>query len=264
MGNGVSQSEGDAITADESVRTERVVATVERAIAVLDVLAASPGELGTNEIARRAGLHVSSASRLLATLARADLVRRADGMGRYRLGHRLIQLGNAALGQVDLREVARPHLIALTEATAETATLSLPGDQTTVTVDFVQSPSSVRSVAQIGRPSVLHATATGKVCLAHGGRLPGGALPSYTAGTLVDRRELSRQVERAAERGWAEAVGEREADLNALAAPVLDGRGGLLAILGLQGPAGRFDRRAMDAAIEPLLAAAAQLSARRG
>lgn len=241
---------------------ERTIATVERAVAVLTALAESPRDMGTNELSRLTGINASSVSRVLATLARDELVRRVPDSGRYRLGLRLVQFGNAALARVDLREVARPHLVALTESTGETATLSIPGEQTTMTVDYVQSPSSVRSVAEVGRPSVGHATATGKVFLAHGGRLPAGPLQAYTKQTVTDRRELARQLTVVRARGWAQAVGEREDDLNAVAAPVLDSRGGLVAILGLQGPAARFDVAAMGSGVEALLTHTVALSPR--
>jgi IclR family acetate operon transcriptional repressor len=246
--------------ADLGETTERLVAAVERAVAVLGALADAPDDLGTNEIARRTGINASSVSRLLATLAKDEYVRRVPGTGRYRLGLRLIQLGNSALARVDFREVVRPHLIALMEATGETATLSVPGGDTTMTVDFVQSPSSVRSVAEIGRPSIGHATAIGKIFLAYGGTLKDGSLHSYTDRTITDRRELARDVAAVRERGWAQAVGEREPDLNAVAVAVLDSRGELMAVLGLQGPAWRFDAAAMLAAVARLQEHAATLT----
>lgn len=252
--------------ADPSVTTDapdRLVSTVQRAVTVLDVLADSTRDLGTNEIARRSGINASSASRLLATLAVDELVRRVPDTGRWRLGPRLIRLGNAALDRVDLRELARPHLAALAAATGETATLSIPGGRSAITVDFAQSASSVRSVAEIGRPSASHATAVGKVFLAHGGERPRGPLRAYTPRTITDPAELAREVSWTAARGWAEAVGEREGELNALAAPVLDSRDELVAVLGLQGPAGRFDRAAMIRALDTLLDHAAQLGPRR-
>ncbi|HXV58972.1 MAG TPA: IclR family transcriptional regulator [Gaiellaceae bacterium] len=239
----------------------RRVAAVERAVAVLDALADEAGELGTNELARRTGLHPSSVSRLLATLAVAGLVEHVEETGRYRLGLRLLQLGNAVLARLDVREVARPHLQALVEETGETATLSAPGDPDAVTVDFVQSRSSVQSVARLGRPSVAHATATGKVALAFGRvELTPGPLPAYTARTVVDREGLAAEVALVRERGWARAAGEREQDLNALAAPVRGRDGELAAVLGLQGPASRFDEEAMERAVGPLVAHAAAVS----
>ena len=239
----------------------RRVAAVERAVALLDALADGSPELGTNELARRTGLHPSSVSRLLATLAAAGLVEHVEASGRYRLGLRLLDLGNAVLARLDLREVARPHLHALVAATGETATLSAPGDPDAFTVDFVQSASSVQSVARLGRPSIAHATATGKVALAYGGiALPPGPLERYTARTKVERAELEAEVEQVRGQGWASAVGEREDELNALAAPVRGSRGELAAILGVQGPASRFGEQAMAGARDPLLARAAAVS----
>jgi DNA-binding IclR family transcriptional regulator len=238
----------------------RRVAAVERAAGVLDALE-DRGELGTNELARRTGLHPSSVSRLLATLADAGLVEHVSENGRYRLGLRLVELGNAVLARLDLREVARPHLRALVEETGETATLSAPGEPDAITVDFVQSASSVQSVARVGRPSVAHATATGKVALAFGDvELPGGPLHAFTTRTIVDPAVLSDEVERVRAQGWAEAVGEREDDLNALAAPVRGSRGELAAVLGLQGPESRFGAESMARALEPLLGRAAAVS----
>lgn len=239
----------------------RHVAAVERAIAVLDALADGSNELGTNEIARRTRINPSTVSRLLATLARAGLVEHVSESGRYRLGLRLLQLGNAVLARLDLREVARPHLHALVEETGETATLSAPSERDAVTVDFVQSGSSVQSVARVGRPSVGHATATGKVLLAFGAaKLPPGQLKTYTERTLTDRRALAAEIERVRAQGCAQALGERERDLNAIAAPVWGGRGELAAILGLQGPASRFHSEAMRKALGLLLEHAAQVS----
>jgi DNA-binding IclR family transcriptional regulator len=254
----------DVSTAALVTGTNRPVATVQRAVQVLRALAAAAGDLGTNEIARRTGINASSVSRLLATLADDDMVRKDAATGRFRLGPRLVELGNASLARIDLREVSRAHLAALTEATGETATLSVPNGDATVTVDFVQSPSSVRSVAELGRPSVPHATAVGKVLLAYRGTLPAGRLRCYTAQTITDRQVLATEVAQTRERGWGQASGEREADLNALAAPVQDAAGSLVAILGLQGPAARFDAKAMRTAVDVLVEHAHQLSAAAG
>ena len=259
--------------------SERPIAAVQRALAVLDCLAAAPGDLIGAEIARRVGSNASSVSRLLATLAREEYVRRIPSTGRYRLGLRLVELGHSALARVDLREVARPHLLALTAISGETATLSVPGEATPMTVDFVQSPASVRSVAQLGRPAVPHATATGKVFLAyrdlmrdHRGEhdyrehpLPRGEeerpLMAYTRRTITDPRALAEELASVREHGFAQALGERETELNAMAVPVLAAGGELVAMLGLQGPASRFDLGAMHAVLDRLRDHGQQLAA---
>lgn len=247
----------------ETRQAARRVAAVSRALAVMDELAVS-GELGTNELARRTGVNASTVSRVLATLAAGGYVDQAPN-GRYRLGVRLVQLGNAVVDRLDLRELAQPILRRLVSAVGETATLSVPGEHEAITVDFAESSASVQSVAQVGRPSVAHATATGKVMLAFGHATPPpGPLRRYTSRTIADPRVLARVVEKVRVAGWADAVGEREEDLAALAAPVSGSRGELAAIVGVQGPAGRLDATARRNALPVLLEAAAELSGRLG
>ncbi|MBV9423886.1 MAG: IclR family transcriptional regulator [Solirubrobacterales bacterium] len=252
------------MSADQTPRGRRPVGSVARAIALLDALAESDAGLGVNELARRIGVNASTASRLLGTLQDARLVQRSPG-GPYRLGLRLVALSDRVLAQLDLRELARPWLAWLVEETGETATLSLPGGGEAITVDFVPSPSSVASMARVGRPSVSHATAAGKVMLAFGDPelwppRTGGELAAYTERTITDPELLTRELNVVRERGVAEAVGEREPDLNALAAPVV-GRGGeLVAILGLQGPAARLPSAKRRALQRPLRRAATELS----
>jgi IclR family acetate operon transcriptional repressor len=244
-------------------RSARSIGSVARAVALLDALAGSEAGLGVNELARRIGVNASTASRLLATLLEAGLVTRSDG-GPYRLGLKLLALSDRVLAQLDVRELARPLLADLVQETGETATLSVPGEDEAITVDFVPSPSSVASMARVGRPSVPHATAAGKVMLAFaGGALAGGSavpvLRRYTERTITDPEILAAELAGVRERGWAEAVGEREADLAALAVPVT-GRGDqLVAILGLQGPTSRLPAATRRALREPLLAAAGRL-----
>jgi DNA-binding IclR family transcriptional regulator len=243
----------------------RLVGAVQRAFAVVDALAEADGELGTNEIARRTGINASSVSRLLATLVDTGAVEHIPDSGRYRLGLRLLELGNVVLARLDLRQMARPHLQALVESTGETATLSAPGERDAVTVDFVQSPSSVQGVARLGRPSVAHATATGKVLLAFGPPTARqGPLKTYTSRTITRRAALDAEIVAVRERGYAYNFGEREDDLHAMAAPVWGGRGELTAIIGVQGPASRFTEDAMETAIGPLLEHTAALSTELG
>ena len=234
----------------------RPVGSVARALALLDALAEGPA--GVNALARRIEVNPSSASRLLATLERGGLVEREPG-GPYRLGLHIVALADRVLARLDVREVARPQLRALVEATGETATLSVPGGDEAVTVDFVPGESSVVSMARLGRPSIGHATATGKVMLAFTGAEP-RALTRLTERTITDPERLAAELAAVRDQGWAEAEGEREPDLNALAAPVLARDGSLAALLGLQGPAARFTAARRAEVLPRLLEAAAAVS----
>jgi IclR family acetate operon transcriptional repressor len=242
----------------------RRIGAAERAFAVLDTLAEA-GELGTNEIARRTGMTPSTASRQLGTLAAAGLVERVEATGRYRLGLRIVHLANALLARLDVREVARPHLVALVESTGETATLSVPGDQDAVTIDFVPGSHQVQPVSRLGRPSIAHATSAGKVMLAFSGReLPEGPFRAYTPRTITDPQALAREIAAVREQGWARATGEREPGLTAIAAPIRSSRGELEAIVALQGPSDRFDDRAVTASVPALIERADAISRELG
>lgn len=231
----------------------RPVAAVERALALLRALGESDEALGVNELARRIGVHASTASRLLATLANDGFVSR-DSERRYQLGVALVTLAEHVLSRLDVGALARPILGELMRRTGETSTLSLPGDREATTVDSVPSTSSVVSMARLGRPSLPHATAVGKVMLAFGG----GPLPRerelrpLTERTITSRSELEREVELTRERGYGTVFGEREPDVNAIAAPVWRREGELAAILGVQAPASRLSdpTRVLDALLE--------------
>jgi len=241
------------------------VAAVARAIALLDELAAAPDGLGTNEAARAIGVNPSSASRLLATLQAGGLADRMGPDGRWRLGPHLVSLADRALAALDVRGIARPHVRALAAATGESVTLSVPGGGEAVTVEFVPGAGSLVSVAQLGRSSVAHATATGKVMLAFGGAgMPEGPLEALTRRTITDPAALRAEIERVVKRGFADAVGEREADLVALAVPVRGPGDRLVAICGLQGPAARLPARRRRDVIGPLRDTAAEIERELG
>lgn len=244
----------------------QLVGSVARAIAAIDALAATPDGLGVNELARRIEVNPSTASRLLATLEQGGLVWR-DDRGRFRLGLRLLALADRVMARLDVREVARPHLHALVERTGETATLSVPTAGEAVTVDFVPGKSSVVSMARVGRPNPLHATAIGKTMLAFGPDAPippASALTAFTERTIGKVAELERVVEQTREAGWAESVAEREDDLAALAAPITGSGGQLVAIIGLQGPLARMSNARRLEILPEVLAAAREISRELG
>lgn len=239
------------------------VASAQRSLAVLDVLAAEPS-LGTNEIARRLGTSPSTTSRQLATLVEAGLVEHMPASGRYRLGIRIVALATSVLARLDVRTVAHPHLETLAAELAETATLSVPADPDAITVDVVRSPRYIADGSRLGRPSVAHASAAGKVMLAFDGMRVPRELRAYTPRTITDPVELEAEVARVRRRGWADAFEEREVGLNAIAAPVWSSDGALAGIVALQGPIPRFGKAAARAALPTLREHADAISSELG
>jgi len=239
------------------------VASARRSLAILDVLADEPS-LGTNEIARRLGTSASTTSRQLATLVEAGLVEHVPATGRYRLGIRIVALATSVLARLDVRAIAHPHLEELAANVGETATLSVPGDPDAITVDVVRSPRYIQDSSRLGRPSIAHATAAGKVMLAFDGVDLPPALQTYTPRTITDPQQLETEVERVRRRGWADAFEEREIGLNAIAAPVWASDGALAGIISLQGPIPRFGRAPARAALPVLRERAAVISGELG
>ncbi len=239
------------------------VAALGRSLAILDALA-DGGELGTNELARRVGTTASTVSRQLGTLVEARLVEHVRQTGRYRLGVRLVELANTVLLRLDVRTIARPHLEAIVAELDETATLSVPGDPDAVTVDFVRSQQYVQGNTRVGRPSIAHATAAGKVMLAFTGGRPLPPLRAYTGRTITDPERLELELQRVQRRGFAEAYEEREPDLNAIAAPVWGNGQELAAIVAVHGPVRRFGRAAARRALPLLLEHAGAISRELG
>ena len=239
----------------------RTLASVDRALALLDALAELPSGARVGELAQRTSINQSTVSRLLGTLMARGFVDRDDATARYRLGLRLVAYADAVLAGLDVRTIARPHLERLVAQTGETATLSVPGDTQPFTIDFVPSPSNVASRGELGRPSVTHATVTGKLLLAFGPlaleRIGPEPYERYTPRTLTTQAELAREIER--ERGEGVAYGreEREPGLNAVGAAVLGREHTLEAMLSIQGPASRLHVRRMPA-LGPVLKEAAE------
>jgi DNA-binding IclR family transcriptional regulator len=246
----------------------RTLASVDRALALLDALAELPSGARVGELAQRTAINQSTVSRLLGTLMARGFVDRDDATARYRLGLRLVAYADAVLAGLDVRTIARPHLERLVAETGETATLSVPAETQPFTIDFVPSPSNVASRAELGRPSVTHATVTGKLLLAFGplslDRLGPEPYERFTNRTLTTAAELAGEVERVRAEGVAYGREEREPGLNAVGAPVLGREDTLEAMLSIQAPASRLSVRRMPALASLLREAANAVGAALG
>ena len=240
--------------------------SVDRALLALELIAEA-GELGVSELGRRLGVHKATASRLAATLARRGVIERDPGTDRYRLGFGLIRLAGAAMAGLDLVSAARPVLEDLAEDTRETVTLGVLSGDEVVSIDQVTGTRSIVSVSWVGKRTSLHTTSTGKVLLAAMSdaeleRRLERPLERATPRTVTDPAELRAQLAEIRRRGWAQTLEELEDGLNAVAAPVRQADGEVVAALSVSGPA--FRMRPVDLPrLSRLTALAAEQVARR-
>jgi IclR family acetate operon transcriptional repressor len=245
------------------------VRSVDRAAALLLALGESQGPSGVTELARRLGLHKSTASRLLATLERRGLVEQDDETGKYRLGLVVIRLAERAERTLDLRGLAMPELERLARLTHETTGLSILDGDSCLAVAHVDGPNLVAVGDWTGRSAPLHCIASGKVLMAtlaerEVARVVRRGLPRYTDRTIIELEPLLEELARVRRRGYATAIGEYEAGLNAVAAPVRDARGQVIAAVDVWGPAFRLTPRRIPELANQVREAAAAISRRLG
>lgn len=244
------------------------VQSVDRAARVLSALARD-GESSVGAMARELGVHGSTASRLISALEAHDLVERVEGTGQVRLGIGLLRLAGATRDRFDLTTQARPVCDALAEELAETVNVAVFHDGAAINVYQAQGTSTVAMHNWAGSRTVLHATASGKMLMAYlpqaeSDSLLGAPLERFTEHTVTDSDALRAQLHEAQRRGWACCVEEFEQGLNALAAPIRDLHGDVIAAVSVAGPAYRMEADSLPRTAEVLLRAAADISARMG
>lgn len=218
--------------------------SVNRALTALE-LVADAGELGVSELGRQLGVHKATASRLAAVLAERGLLERDPVTERYRIGFGLIRLAGAAMSGLDLVRLARPILETLAERVREASNLGVRSGDDVVYVDQIAGSRSIVTVSWVGRRTPLHCTSNGKVLLAWAEerdreRLLAAPLESFTSRTITDTAELRDELESVRRRGFAQTVEELEDGLNAVAAPVRQADGRVIAAIGVSGPAFRM------------------------
>ncbi len=239
------------------------VRSVDRAAALLLALGDSQGEAGVTELARRLGLHKSTASRLLATLQKRGLVEQDDESGKYRLGLVVIRLAERAERTLDLRGIAMDELERLGRLTHETVSLVVLDGDAVLTV-AQREGSNLAAVADwTGRTSPLHCVAGGKVLLSAMAerdvlRIVRSGLVAHTERTITELEPLLEELARTRRRGYGSDLGEYLPSVCGVAAPIRDARGAVVAAVTIWGPVVRLSpRRIPELAAQARRAAAA-------
>lgn len=254
---------GGAVRA-ESTST---VQSVDRAVAILEILARS-GEVGVTELARELGVHKSTAFRLVAALERRDLVEQNAGRGKYRLGTGILRLAGATTSRLDLVQESRAVSRALAQKSGETVNIAVLSDGAALYMDQVAGSSALQPHNWVGQRIPLHATSNGKVLLSTLERTEVArqvpTLRAYTANTITTFDGLMRELDEVRTRGYAIAIDELEIGLTALAAPIRNVHGEVMASMSISGPTFRLDARRVPQMSEAVVDAAREVSRRLG
>ena len=242
---------------------------VQRAMALLKAFDDDHSTWGLSALARETGLNKTTAHRLLAALEREGMLGRAADGDRYVLGPEVVVLGGRALRANNLRAVARRELEHLAEETRETASLEILSGGQMLVIDEIVGGHLMSGVPDLGSRWPLHASSTGLATLAF---LPDGeaaellprTLARVTAATITGRVALRVELACIRERGYSVADETLEAGLVAIAAPVYDYDGRVVAALSIAGPKVRVTVECVPVIGNRVRAAAADVSALLG
>ncbi|CAB3937006.1 IclR family transcriptional regulator [Achromobacter insolitus] len=238
------------------------IQVIERAMRLLDALAAQPDPVTLKELSATTGLHASTAHRILNDLVVGRYVERVDN-GLYQLGMRLLELGSLVKGRLNVREAAISAMRSLHKLTGQTINLSVQQGDEIVYIDRAWSErSGMQVVRAIGGRAPLHLTSTGKLFLSTADARQVRAyalrtgLAGHTRNSLTDLDRLERELALVRRHGYARDNEELELGVRCIAAGVFDDTGKLVAGLSISAPAERLQ----DDWIKALVDTAASIS----
>jgi DNA-binding IclR family transcriptional regulator len=212
------------------------VGVLDKGARLLDAL--EPGPLSLAELVVATGLSRATAHRLAVALEAHRLVRR-DGAGRFALGVRLIALGRAAAEATPLAATAEPALAELRDSTGESVQLYVRDGDRRICIAALESPHGLRTIVPMGASLPLSVGSAGRILAAGPTAWPMGNESISNRSRPMGNESISNRSPQAA---WVESVGEREAGVASVSAPVLDPDGRVVAAVSVSGPIERTTR----------------------
>ena len=231
----------------ETTPVTPTIQVIERIFALIDVLASREDAISLKEISEKTGLHPSTAHRILNDLTSGRFVDRPEA-GSYRLGMRLLELGNLVKGRLNVRDAAMTPMRELHKLIQQPVNLSMrQGDEIVYIERAYSERSGMQVVRAIGGRAPLHLTSVGKLFLASDdpNRVRAYAtrtgLAGHTRNSITQLPALERELSRVRQYGIARDNEELELGVRCIAAGIYDDQGKLLAGLSISAPADRLE-----------------------
>ena len=214
--------------------------TVRKALAILDSFTRDHQIQGVTEIARRLDLHKSTVHGILKTLTDERYLIYDHNTRKYTLGFKLLEFGERITYGRDLQYIALPFMQKMSQTCDEDITLNIRVEGRRVCLAIAESKNFVRHIIPIGKALPLHCSAAGKVLLAfleaeeidtiiktHG-------LEQFTSKTITTKKRLLSELDAVKNNGYGQSRNEYGKDAAALAFPVFNGQGNVVAALSIQ------------------------------
>jgi DNA-binding IclR family transcriptional regulator len=222
----------------------RNIQSIERAAAILRLLSGRTRRLGVVDLAGELGLPKGTVHGLLRTLQHVGFVEQDEETGKYQLGAALLHMGSSYLDGNELRTRALNWSDSLAARTHESVRIGTLHEGQVLIVHHVFRPDDSLQTLDVGALLPAHASALGKILLAHhpyaAAEVVRSGLESFTPATITDPDALERELERVRQRGWAADIGELVNGEVSCAAPILDRRGVTVGAMGVSGPPDRL------------------------
>jgi IclR family transcriptional regulator, KDG regulon repressor len=245
------------------------ITALQRGLRLVQMFSEAPDGFTAKQVADRSRLPVSTVHRFLANLESAGFLN-CGGDSVYRLGVACFAIGQAALGQLDIRRVSLPFLQELNRQTRETIHLTVRHGSLAVYVEKLDSTEHLRIYSRIGATVPLYCTAVGKVLLAYMSDeerkrvLPQLTLKRLTPNTVGNTQELEAELGRIRKNGYACDLEEHELHIRCIAAPIWDDAGSVNASLSITAPTVRMSVTRLRQLAPLIQAAGLQISRHLG
>lgn len=249
---------------------QKSVQVIDRCFAILEEIAKNNGEAALALLAKSLDLPHSTIHRILSTLIRLGYVEQDPSTGRYRLGLKLLSISSVILENLDLRRIARTHLVDLMRETGETANLVVLDRDEVVYIEKVETQASVRVFSLIGKRAPVHVTGAGKVLLSELGQqdvidiLRSRGMPKLTRHSITELPAMLDELAIVRKQGYAFDDEECEVGARCVAAPVRNHTGRIVAAMSVSGPSSRLTPDGLRAIAPTVAKAAARLSGALG
>lgn len=243
-----------------------MIQSIDRAMAIIGAMSADAERAKwlPAELADATGLPISTVYRLLQSLESHDLVSQDAGTKQYELGYKWVELGLRKYEKLDVRVVARPVMEELAADVRETVYLNAPDDDMSIIIDRIDSPQSVRIIDAIGERIPMHIGAANKVMLANMERAKAEGLLDRLVPGEEERARLEKQLRTIRRKDFAISRGEKTPGTLAVAAPVFDYEGRVLAALSVEAIESQVTDEQIDRFIERVMEAAERISGEMG
>lgn len=223
--------------------SDMILSTLDKGLHILEVLGGANMGRGASltELSRAVGMHRTTLLRILTTLQARGFVQRDRVTDHYRIGIKMLSLTASLLRNLDVREIARPHLHALCQHTEELVLLTVLDEGAVVTVEQLEGAHTISLRTELGARRPAYCTASGKVFLAYAepdavARILAGEMPPVTPRTITTPAAMAHHLEAVRERGYAWDDEERIEGVRCVAAPVFDFEGRAVAAVSVATP----------------------------